>query len=91
MRYEIHLTEAAAASRARLDDKRRTAFDKGLDILASDPFTEHSHPAGGDDSARTIRVTPSLMVEYIVNRGYIVIIVLRIFDNQDILLPDAEA
>jgi hypothetical protein len=31
------------------------------------------------------------MVEYLVNRGYIVIVVLRIFDNRDILLPDADA
>lgn len=90
MRYEIHLTEMAAAARARLNDKRRAAFDKGLDILANDPFTDHSHPAGGDDSARTIRVTHSLFVEYIVNRGYIVVVVLRVFDNQDVLLPDAE-
>ncbi|GAB2898965.1 type II toxin-antitoxin system RelE family toxin [Streptomyces mayteni] len=90
MRYELHLTEAAADTRARLDDKRRAAFDKGVDILANDPFNEHSRPAGGDDTSRTIRVTPSLLVEYIVHRGYVVIVVLRVFDNQDVLLPDAD-
>ncbi|MET8955461.1 hypothetical protein [Streptomyces sp. NPDC004533] len=36
--YQVFYTEQAATVRDRLDDRQRAAFDKGIAVLARDPF-----------------------------------------------------
>ncbi|MER5182835.1 hypothetical protein ABT009_31530 [Streptomyces sp. NPDC002896] len=86
--YEVLYTESAARDRDRLDPVRRAAFDKAIDILARDPYTEVSRPIGIGDQDREIRLTSQIVAEYTVSRGRLLLIMLRIFDDADILLPE---
>ncbi|MGW1026075.1 type II toxin-antitoxin system RelE family toxin [Streptomyces sp. NPDC002577] len=86
--YEVLYTESAARDRDRLDPVRRAAFDKAIDILARDPYTEVSRPIGIGDQDREIRLTSQIVAEYMVSRGRLLLIMLRIFDDADILLPE---
>ncbi|AWI29719.1 type II toxin-antitoxin system RelE family toxin [Streptomyces tirandamycinicus] len=86
--HEVLFTESAARDRDRLDPVRRASFDKALEILARDPYTEHSRPIGPGEQDREIRLTSQVVAEYIVSRGRLLLVVLRIFDDADILLPE---
>ncbi|MFJ9907175.1 hypothetical protein ACIRVK_30525 [Streptomyces sp. NPDC101152] len=54
MRHVQYTVEAATA-RDSLTDHQRTAFDKGIALLARDPFPDASRPFGSP--ARTERST----------------------------------
>ncbi|HET6859093.1 MAG TPA: hypothetical protein VFH94_18650 [Streptomyces sp.] len=86
--HEVLYTESAAARRDRLDPVRRASFDKAIEILARDPYTELSQPIGAGEQDREIRLTSQIMAEYVVSRGRLLLVVLRIFDDADILLAD---
>ncbi|MEI5008220.1 type II toxin-antitoxin system RelE/ParE family toxin [Streptomyces sp. NPDC087659] len=86
--YEVLFTESAARDRDRLDPVRRASFDKAVEILARDPYTEHSRPIGPGEQDREIRLTSQVVAEYIISRGRLLLVVLRIFDDADILLPE---
>lgn len=86
--YEVLYTEPAARDRDRLDPVRRAAFDKAVDILARDPYTEVSRPIGVGEQDREIRLTSQIVAEYMVSRGRLLLVMLRIFNDTDILLPE---
>ncbi|MET9515424.1 hypothetical protein [Streptomyces sp. NPDC002994] len=87
--YQVLYTEPAAYHRDRLDPTRRASFDKAIEILARDPYTELSRPVGPGEQDREIRLTSQIMAEYVVSRGRLLLVVLRIFDDADILLADS--
>ena len=86
--YHVHYTEQAAAARDRLDVHERARFDRGIAVLARDPYLPASRAvsAGGDD--RTVRLTPHIFAEYIVSRGRLLIFVVEVFSDQDVIIPD---
>ncbi|MFF5130911.1 type II toxin-antitoxin system RelE/ParE family toxin [Streptomyces syringium] len=86
--YEVLYTEPAARDRDRLDPARRASFDKAVEILARDPYTELSRTIGVGEHDREIRLTAQIVAEYMVSRGRLLLVVLRIFDDADILLPE---
>ncbi|MEW2579809.1 type II toxin-antitoxin system RelE family toxin [Streptomyces syringium] len=86
--YEVLYTEPAARDRDRLDPARRASFDKAIEILARDPYTELSRPVGVGEQDREIRLTSQIVAEYMVSRGRLLLVVLRIFDDADILLTE---
>ncbi|AXG79455.1 type II toxin-antitoxin system RelE family toxin [Streptomyces paludis] len=86
--YEVLYTESAARDRDRLDPTRRASFEKAIDILAHDPYTALSRPIGAGDQDREIRLTSQIVAEYMVSRGRLLLVVLRVFDDADILLPE---
>lgn len=86
--YEVLYTEPAARDRDRLDPARRAAFDKAVEILARDPYTNVSRSIGIGEQDREIRLTSQIVAEYMVSRGRLLLIMLRIFDDADILLPE---
>ncbi|MEV6729801.1 MULTISPECIES: hypothetical protein [unclassified Streptomyces] len=86
--YEVLYTESAGQARDRLDPARRASFDKAVDILARDPYTELSQSIGPGEQDREIRLTSQIVAEYMVSRGRLLLVVLRIFDDADILLPE---
>ncbi|GAA2707328.1 MULTISPECIES: hypothetical protein [Streptomyces] len=87
--YEVLYTEPAARDRDRLDPVRRAAFDKAVEILARDPYTELSRPIGLGEHDREVRLTSQIVAEYMVSRGRLLLVVLRIFDDADVLLPES--
>ncbi|PZG87950.1 hypothetical protein C1I97_32255 [Streptomyces sp. NTH33] len=86
--YEVLYTESAARDRDRLDPVRRASLDKAVDILARNPYTEVSRPIGPGEQDREIRLTSQIVAEYMVSRGRLLLVMLRIFDDADILLPE---
>ncbi|QLE73471.1 hypothetical protein FGW37_19450 [Streptomyces rectiverticillatus] len=86
--YEVLYTEPAARDRDRLDPERRASFEKAVAILARDPYTELSRPVGPGEQDREIRLTSQIVAEYMVSRGRLLLVVLRIFDDADILLTE---
>ncbi|MYT33290.1 MULTISPECIES: hypothetical protein [unclassified Streptomyces] len=86
--YEILYTEPAARDRDRLTPVRRASFDKAVELLARDPYTELSRPVGPGEQDREIRLTSQIVAEYMVSRGRLLLVVLRIFDDADILLAE---
>ncbi|MER6982660.1 type II toxin-antitoxin system RelE family toxin [Streptomyces carpinensis] len=86
--YEVLYTESAARDRDRLDPVRRAALDKAVEILARDPYTGLSRTIGPGEQDREIRLTSQIVAEYMVSRGRLLLVMLRIFDDADILLPE---
>lgn len=84
--YTVMYTEMAAEKRDALAPERRVKFDKGIEILCQDPYTEVSHPIGGD--WREVRITQQILIEYSVHAGQLVIVVVRIFDDADVIVPE---
>lgn len=84
--YTAMFTEQAAAKRDALPPERRVKFDKGIEILCQDPFVNVSHPIGGD--WREVRLTSQIVVEYSVHAGQLVVIVVRVFDDGDIIVKE---
>ncbi|MEU0600331.1 hypothetical protein ABZ484_19120 [Streptomyces sp. NPDC006393] len=88
MTYDVYYTVQAAAARDRLDDAQRIAFDKGIALLARDPFVEVSRPIGSTGDDRTIRLTQNILVEYTVSRGRLLVFVVEVFNDKDVLVTD---
>ncbi|MFB7506104.1 type II toxin-antitoxin system RelE family toxin [Streptomyces broussonetiae] len=86
--YDVYYTVQAAAARDRLDDRQRNAFDKGMAMLARDPFLPVSRPIGSTGDDRTIRLTQNILVEYTVSRGRLLIFIVEVFNDKDILIPE---
>jgi hypothetical protein len=88
--YQVYFTELAAASRDRLDDRQRLSFDKGISLLARDPFPELSRPMSSTGDDRTIRLTQNILVEYTVSMGRLLIFIVEVFHDKDIFVTDTD-
>ncbi|MFJ8107046.1 type II toxin-antitoxin system RelE/ParE family toxin [Streptomyces sp. NPDC096132] len=86
--YEVHYTEQAAAERDALDARLRARFDKGVDVLARDPYLPASRAVSATGDDRTVRLTEHIFAEYIVSRGRLLIFVVDVFSDQDVLVPE---
>ncbi|UNO40221.1 hypothetical protein [Streptomyces sp. MST-110588] len=86
--YQVHFTEMAAAARDRLDGRQRAAFDKGISLLARDPFLDVSRPISATGDDRTVRLTQNILVEYTVSMGRLLIFVVEVFNDKDILVTE---
>ncbi|WP_181802443.1 hypothetical protein [Streptomyces shenzhenensis] len=86
--YDVYYTVQAAAARDRLEDRQRVAFDKGIALLARDPFLPVSRPISSTGDDRTIRLTQNVLVEYTVSRGRLLIFIVETFNDKDVLVPD---
>lgn len=86
--YQVYYTEQAADARDRLDDRQRTAFDKGISLLARDPFPDVSRPISSTGDDRTIRLTQNILVEYTVSMGRLLIFIVEVFNDKDILIAE---
>lgn len=87
--YQVYFTEQAAFARDRLDDLQRASFDKGVSLLARDPFPELSRPISATGDDRTIRLTQSILVEYTVTMGRLLIFIVEVFNDKDVFLKEA--
>ncbi|WP_329413001.1 hypothetical protein OG802_22225 [Streptomyces sp. NBC_00704] len=86
--YDVSYTVQAAEARDRLDDRQRMAFDKGIALLARDPFLSASRPIGSTGDDRTIRLTQNVLVEYTISRGRLLIFIVEVFNVEDVLITD---
>lgn len=86
--YDVYFTVQAAEARDRLEDRQRVAFDKGIALLARDPFLSVSRPISATGDDRTIRLTQNIIVEYTVSRGRLLIFIVEVFNDKDVLITD---
>ncbi|MDT0342312.1 hypothetical protein [Streptomyces litchfieldiae] len=82
--YQVHFTEQAAAKRDSLEGERRAAFDKAVDLLSRDPYSELTRAISATGDDREVRLTQHIMIEYTVSTGRLLIFIIEIFDDQDI-------
>ncbi|MEV5378134.1 hypothetical protein AB0L26_19475 [Streptomyces nondiastaticus] len=88
MRYAIRYSEEAAAKRDSLDAVRRKSFDRAIDVLAEHP--EHEKSLAMGENVRHIRLTNDILAEYAIFNQFVMILVLNIFDRQDVLVADED-
>ncbi|UQA93413.1 type II toxin-antitoxin system RelE family toxin [Streptomyces halobius] len=88
--YQVYFTEQAAATRDRLDAPQRAAFDKGISLLARDPFLSVSRAISSTGDDRTVRLTQNVLVEYTISMGRLLIFIVEVFNDKDVLIPDVE-
>ncbi|MGW1545256.1 hypothetical protein ACWCPM_34535 [Streptomyces sp. NPDC002309] len=86
--YDVYFTVQAAEARDRLEDRQRIGFDKGISLLARDPFLSVSRPISATGDDRTIRLTQNIIVEYTVSRGRLLIFIVEVFNDKDVLVTD---
>lgn len=86
--YNIVFSETAAKVRDSLPDDRQDTLATGLQAVARDPYTKVSSSVGGDEQARSIALTRSLAVDYVVNDGFLFVLVIHIVDTEHVLLDD---
>ncbi|MFE2039876.1 hypothetical protein ACFXAZ_02925 [Streptomyces sp. NPDC059477] len=86
--YQIYFTEQAAVARDRLDERQRNAFDKGMSLLARDPFPALSRPISATGDDRTILLTQNILVEYSVSMGRLLIFIVEVFNNKDVFVTE---
>ncbi|GAA4949257.1 hypothetical protein GCM10023205_07030 [Yinghuangia aomiensis] len=85
--YRVDFTEAAAEVRDSLPAERRAMLDRGVRVLARDPFNKTATgPIGPDDSYRKAYVAPGLVLEYTVVAQVLVVIVMQLFDETAYLI-----
>lgn len=84
MSYQVLFTEKAAAHRDALTPERSEKFDKGIALIADDPYTQLSRPMSATGDDRVIRLTQNILVEYTVSAGRLIVFIVEVFDDQDI-------
>ncbi|GGT43698.1 hypothetical protein [Streptomyces chromofuscus] len=85
--YEVYYTEQAAAARDQLEERQRAAFDKGIMMLARDPYPDLSRSISSTGDDRTIRLTQNILIEYTVSVGRLLIFIVLVFNDKDIFVP----
>ncbi|WP_128380800.1 type II toxin-antitoxin system RelE family toxin [Streptomyces cavernae] len=88
--YQVFYTEQAAAARDRLDDQQRASFDKGIALLARNPFPDLSRSISATGDDRTIRLTQNILVEYTVSMGRLLIFIVVVFNDRDVLVTETD-
>ncbi|MFJ5529756.1 hypothetical protein [Streptomyces sp. NPDC093261] len=88
--YQVFYTEQAAAARDRLDDRQRAAFDKGIAVLARDPFLPASRAISSTGDDRTVRLTRNILVEYTISLGRLLVFIVVVFNDKDVVIADED-
>ncbi|MFJ6570550.1 hypothetical protein ACIQNU_24360 [Streptomyces sp. NPDC091292] len=88
MAYSVEFTERAARVRDSLPHERRAVLERGLAILVTEPRHKLSHAVGGDESTREIALSRSLVVEYVISDGKLVVLLVTVIDLTDVLIEE---
>lgn len=88
MLYAVKYSEEAARVRDGLPADRRALLERGLAVLAQEPRPKISVPLSGDDSARSLALTPNIGIEYLVSDGLLLVLVVHVVDFTQVLLEE---
>jgi hypothetical protein len=86
MLYAVKFTEEAARVRDGLPADRRALLERGLSVLAQDPRPKISVPISGDESTRSLALTPNIGIEYLVSDGLLLVLVVHVVDFTQVLI-----
>jgi hypothetical protein len=88
--FRITYTVEAAEAVRLLAPERRALLERGLGVLARDPYHKATAPIGTHEDNRKAQVAPGVLIEYVVAHGVMVVVVLTVFDESLYLLADDE-
>lgn len=84
--FNVIFSEAAARVRDGLPDDRRDALRHGLAILTEDPRTKISSPISGDENTRSVALTRTMAIEYVISDGLLIVLVVHLVDTSHVLI-----
>ncbi|WP_042412607.1 hypothetical protein [Streptacidiphilus anmyonensis] len=79
--YRVTYTLEAKATRDSMPPHRQALLDRGLAVLAQDPFHKASTYVGTNEADRKAQVAPGILVEYFVSNAFMVVAVIEVFDD----------
>lgn len=79
--YRVTYTLEAKATRDAMPPHRQKLLDRGLAVLAQDPFPKASTYVGTNEADRKVQVAPGILVEYFVSNAFMVVAVIEVFDD----------
>lgn len=88
MLYAVKFSEEAARMRDGLPTDRRALLERGLSVLAQDPRPDISVPISGDDSTRSLALTPNIGIEYLVSDGLLLVLAVHVVDFTQVLVEE---
>lgn len=88
--FRVTYTVECAEVVAQLSPERRVLLDRGLAVLARDPYHKATAPIGTHEDNRKAQVAPGVLIEYVVAHAVMVVVVLTVFDDSLYLLADDE-
>ncbi|GAA4699819.1 hypothetical protein [Streptomyces buecherae] len=88
MLYAVKFTEEAARVRDELPGDRRALLERGLTVLAQDPQPKISVPISGDETTRSLALTPNIGIEYLVSDGLLLVLVVHVVDFTQVLVEE---
>jgi hypothetical protein len=83
--FNVIFSEAAARVRDSLPDDRLEVLQRGLAIVAKDPRTKISAPISGDENTRSLALTHTMAVEYVISDGLLIVLVVHLVDTSHVL------
>ncbi|MBW5481424.1 hypothetical protein GPJ59_05880 [Streptomyces bambusae] len=88
MLYAVKFSEEAARIRDGLPPERRSLLERGLAVLSQDPRPKISVPISGDESTRSLALTPNIGIEYLVSDGLLLVLVVHVVDFTQVLVEE---
>ncbi|WP_329216436.1 hypothetical protein OG352_11250 [Streptomyces sp. NBC_01485] len=88
--FNVIFSEAAARVRDSLPDDRRELLQRGLAIVSTDPHTKISSPISGDENTRSLALTHSMAIEYVISDGLLIVLVVHIVDTSQVLFENED-
>ncbi|MDO0932477.1 hypothetical protein QQY66_12510 [Streptomyces sp. DG2A-72] len=86
----VIFSEAAARVRDSLPDDRRELLQRGLAILTTDPRPKVSSPISGDENTRSLALTHTMAIEYVVSDGLLIVLVVHLVDTTHVLFENED-
>ncbi|ANP54544.1 hypothetical protein J2Z21_001855 [Streptomyces griseochromogenes] len=83
--FNVIFSEAAARVRDSLPDDRLEVLQRGLAILAKDPRTKISSAISNDENTRSLALTHTMAVEYVISDGLLIVLVVHLVDTTHVL------
>lgn len=84
--FNVIFSEPAARVRDSLPDERLDVLQEGLAILAKDPRTKISSPISGDENTRSLALTRTMAIEYVISDGLLIVLVVHLIDTSHVLM-----
>ncbi|WP_405795595.1 hypothetical protein [Streptomyces sp. NBC_01506] len=88
MLYAVRYSEEAARVRDGLPADRRELLERGLVVLAQEPRPKISVPLSGDESTRSLALTPNIAIEYLISDGLLLVLVVHVVDFTQVLIEE---
>ncbi|MGW0839285.1 hypothetical protein ACWD26_03815 [Streptomyces sp. NPDC002787] len=88
--FNVTFSETAARVRDSLPDDRRELLQRGLAILTTDPRHKISSPISGDENTRSLALTHTMAIEYVVSDGLLIVLVVHLIDTTHVLFENED-